>query len=117
MNRIGKLFCTLVLACSFACECVQESENLKETTGKTHHEKGKRKLSEIALTADLTRDDVFKIWGAQDANRGSGVDYRAYFLEDGRELWLAFASDPKHRLLRALVMSPATGERELLFGK
>jgi hypothetical protein len=75
----------------------------------------KRTLTDIKLSADLTQAGVESVWGKPDGERGSGVAYLAYKLEDGQELWLQFLPEPPHRLRGALIVSPLTGEHKQVF--
>jgi hypothetical protein len=75
----------------------------------------RRKLTDIKLSADLTREQVTTVWGTPDAFRGSGCIYIVYFLDDDSELDLLFR-DKKPNLLRcAIVMSRAGEVKETLF--
>jgi hypothetical protein len=76
-----------------------------------------RRLEDIKLCAELTREQVLALWGPPNAPRGFGVDYRAYILEDGQELYLEFSTAPPCRLHIARLFSPKTGERKSLFPK
>jgi hypothetical protein len=84
-------------------------------TNPTTHMSRHRTLDELRLTAELTRDQVAALWGPPDGDRGSGVQYLAYVLEDGEELWLEFLSMPPHRLHGAVLYSPESGKHRVLF--
>jgi hypothetical protein len=74
-----------------------------------------RRLDDIKLCAELTEEQVLALWGQPDGLRGSGSDYRAYTLEDGRELWLEYSSDSRRHLLSAGLFSPTSCEHQLVF--
>src|SRR5262249_53278517 len=74
-----------------------------------------RKLSDINVSADLTEGQVIALWGPPEAHVGFAIDYRVYFLEDGRELSLEFKAREPHRLLRALIRTPGQEHAELRF--
>lgn len=76
-----------------------------------------RRLSDIKLAADLTREQVVTMWGPPDGHRGSGLDYLMYTLEDGQELWLLFGLEPPFGLRAASLVSPEGGHRKNLFQK
>ena len=63
------------------------------------------RLNEIKLSVQLTKKQVLADWGPPDAVEGFGVEYLVYKLEDGRLLWLLFASQPPQPLLKALLFT------------
>src|SRR5437764_5116393 len=69
-----------------------------------------RRLDDFRMirAGELTREYVVAIWGPPDALRGSGVDYRAYVLEDGQELWFKWKLGPPRFGHEALLFSPST---------
>jgi hypothetical protein len=75
----------------------------------------RRKLTDIKLLADLTREQVTTVWGAPDAFRGFGFIYRVYFLDDDSELDLLFRDEEPKLLRCAIVMSRAGEVKETLF--
>lgn len=75
----------------------------------------KRKLTDVTFTAEMTRENLAAVWGPPDGPRGSGVEYYAYAMENGDEVWVVFSSEPPHRLTGALLVSPVRGTREWVF--
>jgi hypothetical protein len=63
------------------------------------------RLDEIRLSVKLTKKQVLADWGQPDAVEGFGVEYVVYKLEDGRTLWLLFASQEPQPLLKAMVFA------------
>lgn len=76
-----------------------------------------RKLKNIKLTKDLTRDQVKAIWGPADSYPGSGVQYEAYKLIDDQELWLVFNPSPPHYLEYALLLSTKDKTHKIVLKK
>jgi|HubBroStandDraft_5_1064220.scaffolds.fasta_scaffold158187_2 hypothetical protein len=129
MTRICLLFgFALLSAIGFSCSNgtvhpigksggpIQGGENIAASakTGLPKIER-ERKIEDLKLTGDLTLDYVTNVWGQPDGKRGSGIEYFAYELSDGDELWLSFLPNPPRRLNGALVFSPHTGQHKPLF--
>ena len=93
------------------------TNSLSMTSNTSSQNASKRKISDFHFSRALTRAEVTKLWGAPDERPGSGVDYWAYMLEDGRAVWLEFVPEPPFKLNRAILMSPNTGERRNIFEK
>jgi hypothetical protein len=82
-----------------------------------NHASHGRKLSDIHFSANLTQEQVVTIWGQPDGDRGSGIAYVEYTLEDGQEVLLAFLPEPPYSLQMAMLFSPHTGQRKTLFSE
>lgn len=66
------------------------------------------RLNEIELSVKLTKNQVLTKWGPPHAIEGFGVEYLVYKLEDGRLLWLLFASQSPQPLLKALIFADSS---------
>jgi len=75
-----------------------------------------RKLTDLKLGPELTRDQVIAVWGPPDGDRGFGVEYKAYAMPDGQELWLVFSPTSPRYLITALLVR-ADGQDKLLFAR
>jgi len=77
-----------------------------------------RRLDDIKLSDDSTREQVLALWGPPDATRGSGtgIDFMAYTLENGQELWFVWNLEPPCFGEGAVLIS-TTGEYKRLFWK
>jgi hypothetical protein len=65
--------------------------------------KAHRRLDDFKFDKNLTVGKVHAIWGPPDVEEGFGVEYLVYELEDGRQVWLLFASHEHRPLLKALI--------------
>ena len=75
-----------------------------------------RRLTDLKLGPELTRDQVIAVWGPPDGDRGFGVEYKAYAMPDGQELWLVFSPTSPRNLIAALLVVPH-GQHKLLFAR
>jgi hypothetical protein len=80
----------------------------------TNYVTTQRRLVDFKFSADLTKEEVNELWGPPDGHRGSGVDYVAYRLEDGQEVWINFLPDPPHQIHGAILVS-AAGRTKLIY--
>src|SRR5262249_41911440 len=84
--RLGILVVLPIVACLLLWLLLLKPVDVQE---RTHSGPAKyRRLSDIALTTNLTEAQVYTVWGEPDRREGSGIDYQVYQLEDGRELWI-----------------------------
>ena len=48
-----------------------------------------RKLTDLKLGPQLTRDQVIAVWGAPDGDRSFGMPYEAYTMQQGQDVcWI-----------------------------
>lgn len=112
----------ICLACAMVSSCERNRRtlsNVRETSVQSeNHTLGRNPtavktetrmcLDEIVLSVQLTKTQMLADWGRPDAVRGFGVEYLVYRLDDGRWLWLLFASQSPQPLLKADVYDSAS---------
>jgi hypothetical protein len=72
------------------------------------------KLSDLTLDSETTYNSVVTRWG-KPRNFGPADGIRAYYMDDGDQLWLTFSAPDSGTLLRAIVVGvgPAPVSRVL----
>jgi hypothetical protein len=115
--RVVVFVCVMCLACIMVSSCERNGrteDNVKEhsvqppndasgTSRTTAKMKPRLELHKIKFSIQLTKKQFLADWGPPDAIEGSGVQYLVYELDDGRSLWLLFASQAPQPLLKARV--------------
>jgi hypothetical protein len=119
LKRVAVLLCVIFItpvilwSCSKGKHICEDLNKPSTKTGENIHDanltnqnKARRlRLNEIRLSTQLTKKQVLSKWGSPDSIEGFGVEYLVYKLDDGRMLWLLFASQETQPLLKAMIFT------------
>lgn len=73
-------------------------------------ERRTRKLSDLTITNGIMYEQVTAVWGRPDYFPPTGIEYYAYLLENGQEVWFEFdVTHPPYRSLGAIFFDPKKG--------
>lgn len=132
IKRVDSVYCILVLwLIVMTCSCSRRNSikvaNTHQTTERVEAAGAPlsrpsvpttraRKLTDLKLGPELTRDQVIAVWGPRDGDRGFGMPYEAYAMAQGQEVWFVFSGTSPRNLITALLVGP-DGHDKVLFAR
>ena len=128
MKRLKGLSIIIILVCSVCSSCrhkgsdrmpantaLQGTGAISSATSGPVNVKHPRSLTDFLLSRKTTYNEIVEKWGAQDFNRGSGINYHVYVLDANRELWLVYDVSPPYAVTYARIVNTVTGDVKTLF--